>query len=342
MSIIDAIKSLWKEEQKNWALLPLPAPKVPQLPGAIAYGMTVDVRKAYVTFMMRSMAIASTRVAWNKFHAVLYTQASLGMKDGTVANIQSVLSPDFLRDLDADRIENVLQIDRTIFGPVPYIGTKISLETGVFAIKHADLATPFLTCLTELASAAGVALVSAAKPFIEPIKTGIELLTGTKDATSLEIALCRELQPPQTGWYSLIRMLGANAKASEFTVDPNNFELRRKGDAITGVPYLVFSIEGNTGRPDWAQIPDLKTAYADFAKAAVAGNQNEANEAVKLFERRALLSPELLPTHADDVVAAVKDEFKKIFPGGPTAGPAIAGAPVRDLAQLRVRFRSPE
>ena len=164
-----------------------------------------------------------------------YAQASLGMKDGSIASIQTVLSPDFLRNLDPKRIENVLQIDQTIFGPVPYIGTKVSFETGVFAVKHADLAAPFLTCLTQLASAGGVALISAAKPFIDPIKSGIE------------IALRRELQPPQTGWYALLRMSSQSVQPSELTVVPTNFELLRHGKSISGVPYPLFSIEALMG-----------------------------------------------------------------------------------------------
>jgi len=341
MSIIDTITGWWSQEQQNWALLAIVPPSVPQLPGALAHAQTVNPHQAYVTVMMRSMAVAATRVGWSRFHAALYTQASLGMKDGSIASIQSVLSPEFLRDLDPKRIQNVLQIDRTIFGPVPYIGTKISFQTGVFAVKHADLAAPFLTCLTELASAAGVALVSAAKPFIEPIKSGIELLTGTKDATSLEIALCRELQPPQTGWYALLRVPGQSVTASQLTVEPNNFELLLDGVSMPGVPYLVFSIEANAQREDWAQIPELKAAYADFTRAADAGNQNDADAAVKLFARRARLSAELLRTHVDDVIKAINDEFKKLFPGGGTAGPVRGAAPSeRDLKQLNVTFRT--
>jgi len=343
MSIMDAIRGLWKQEQQNWTLLSVAAPAVAQLPGAIPYGTSVNPHQAYVTVNMRSMAIAATRVGWNRFHAALYTQATLGMRDGSVATIQSVLSPDFLRNLDPKRIQNVLQIDRTIFGPVPYIGTKVSYETGVFAVKHADLAAPFLSCLTDLASAAGVALVSAAKPFIEPIKTGIELLTGTHDATSLEIALSRDLQPPTTGWFALLRETQQNLNGTKLSVDANNFELRDNGNSVSGVPYLVFSVDGNPTRPDWAQIPDLKAAYADFTKAATAGNQNAAEDAVKLFRRRARLSPELLRTHAEDVVAVIDDEFKRLFPGGGTSGPAVGMTKVtHDLGQLKVRFRAPQ
>jgi hypothetical protein len=340
MSILDSIASWWRQEQQNWTLLDLPVPAVPQLPGALGYGKVISHHQGYVTVIMRSMAVAATRAGWNRFHAALYTQASLSLRDGSTAIIRSVLSPDFLRDLDPTRVQNVLQIDRTMFGPVPYIGTKISFETGVFAVKHADLAAPFLSCLTELASAAGVALIGAAKPFIEPIKNGIELLTGTGGATSLEIALSRELQPPKTGWYALVRLAANNVTSSEFSVRLNNFELLRGGNSMPGVPYVVFSIDAHDQRADWAQIPELKAAYADFARAVNANNQNEADEAVKLFARRAKLSPELLRTHADDVIRAIEQEFKEQFPGGGTASRA-AGVDT-NLSKLAVRFRTPQ
>lgn len=267
MSIIDAIKALWITEQENWTLMPVVAPKLPTTPNALGLGTAVNAHQAYVTVKMRSMAITSTREGWSRFHAALYTEVSLSLRNGNTATIQSVLSPDFLRNLDPKRLQNVLQIDKTIFGPIPYIGTKIGFETGVFAVKHADLAAPFLSSLTELATVAGVGLVGAAQPFIGPIKNGIELLTGTKDATSLEIALSRELQPPQTGWYVLIRVPVSISNTARYSVHATNFELLDNGKPVSGVPYLVFSIDGETVRADWAQIPDLKAAYAEFIKA---------------------------------------------------------------------------
>jgi hypothetical protein len=345
MSFIDTISAWWKAEQKNWALLPVEPPDVPQLPSALAHGTTISPHSAYVTVRMRSMAIANTRIGWNRFHAAVYTQASLGLRDGNTAKLESVLSPDFLRNLDPKRLQNVLQIDRTIFGPVPYIGTPISFETGVFAVKHADLAAPFLTTLTDLASVAGVALVSAAKPFVDSIKNGVDLLTGAQDATSLEVALTRELQPPHTGWYALIRQPASSTPSATLSIDANNFELLNEGQSMGGIPYLVFSIDGHTVRDDWAQIPDLKAAYADFFKAVNDNNQQGARSAVDLFARRARVSPELLRTHGDDVAKALDAEFLRIFPAAVTASPraTLEGSPnVSDaLSSLKVAFRSP-
>ena len=91
---------------------------------------------------------------------------------------------------------------------------------------------------------------------------------------------------------------------------PNNFELLQQGQPIPGVPYLLFSIEGHTLRSDWAQIPDLKAAYADFVKAVNDNKQTDAQAAVNLFARRAKVSPELLPTHADDLANALETEIE--------------------------------
>jgi hypothetical protein len=341
MSFIDAIKNLWTAEQTNWALIPLTPPVQPGSPKALPYGVVVNPHQAYVTVRMRSMAIPATRHGWNRFHAALYTEVSLTLKDGSSATIQSVLSPNFLHDLDPKRLQNVLQIDKTIFGPVPYIGTRIGFESGVFAVKHADLAAPFLGALTELATVAGVGLISAAKPFIEPIKNGIELLTGTHDATSLEIAMSRELRPPETGWYGLIRRPASNVTPSDYSVRASNFELLLKQQPMSGTPYLVFSIEAETERPDWAQIPELKAAYAEFAKAANDNKQNDAKAAVDLFARRAHFAPELLTVHADDLAAAIQAELKKLFPGGTTASKASPGGQSDDLSTLEVTFRRP-
>jgi hypothetical protein len=340
MPFIDTIRGLWTTEQKNWALIPLTPPAAPTSPKALPYGVGVNPHQAYVTVRMRSMAVTATRKGWSRFHAALYTEVSLTLKDGSSASIQSVLSPDFLRNLDAKRLQNVLQIDKTIFGPVPYIGTRIGFETGVFAVKHADLAAPFLTSLTDLAAVAGVGLVTAAKPFIDPIKNGIELLTGTQDATSLEIAISRDLQPPQTGWYVLIRVPASSTTASRFSVNATNFELLDNGNSVAGIPYLVFSIEGDAERPDWAQIPDLKAAYAEFVKAVNDNKQNDAQAAVDLFARRARVSPELLHTHADDLADALHAEIKRVFRGGATAARTFDGGPPEDLGSLPVTFRT--
>ncbi|MEN6441532.1 MAG: hypothetical protein ABFD97_23450 [Syntrophobacter sp.] len=349
MSIFDAIRDWWKVEQQNWTLTPIPAPAVPAPANTLPEGRVVEMQEAYVTVRMRSMAIAATSSGWNKFHAALHSAASLQLKNGETATIQTVLSPDFMRNLDSSKLERVLHIDRTVFGPMPYTGGPLSLNMGVFAIKHADLAVPFIQVLEELTTAGGVAFVSAAKPFVDPIKKGVELLTGTADSTSLEIGILRDVDPLVTGWCALVRLPRNSVEPNELSVAPGNLELLRDGKSMPGTPYLVFSIDAATTRADWAKIPELKAAYGEFTAAVRRNSQKDAEECVKTFRRTAAICPELLDAHAEDVVKEVQKKYDQLFPGVDVASveKATRGAPARtpklplELEGLAVTFRSP-
>ncbi|MCC6679257.1 MAG: hypothetical protein IT436_19195 [Phycisphaerales bacterium] len=347
MTLLDDLRGWWTKEQTNWTLVQVAPPPGPAPEDALPPSSPVRLGKAYLTVRMRSMAIGASRKGWNLFHAALHSQMTLDLRDGSTAVIQTVLAPDFLRELDPKRLQNVLHIDRTIFGPAPYSGGPLAVSMGVLAVKHADLATPFLNILEELGTAAGVAFIGAATPFIGPIRKGVELLTGTADATSLEIALVRELNPPTSGWYALVRLPGGSVKPEELSVVPDNFELRRHGKPLPGVPYLVYSVDATSTRPDWAKIPELKAAYKDFTGQVVKNKRQEADEAVKVFSRVARICPELLAVHAEDVVSAVKAEYRRAFEedgdgkfsvSAPTKGPA---GPAPGLDRLQVRFRAP-
>lgn len=347
MTLLDDVRGWWTKEQNNWTLVQVAPPPGPAPEDALPPSSPVRPGKAYVTVRMRSMAIGASRKGWNLFHAALHSQMTLDLRDGSTAVIQSVLAPDFLRELDPKRLQNVLHIDRTIFGPAPYSGGPLAVSMGVLAVKHADLATPFLNILEELGTAAGVAFIGAAAPFVGPIRKGVELLTGTADATSLEIALVRELNPPVGGWHAVVRLPGGGVKPEELSVAPDNFELRRNGQPMPGVPYLVYSVDATSTRPDWAKIPELNTAYKDFAVQVRQGRQKEADEAVKVFARMARICPELLPVHAEDVVTAVKAEYRRAFEESSEGRFSIAApakAPPGELPgldKLQVRFRQP-
>jgi len=350
MSFFETVAGWWKQEQIHWTLVPLVAPAgVTPLDGALPPEKPIQPGKAYVHIAMRSMSIAASRIGWTRFHAALNTRVGADLRDGSAAEIHSVLAPDGLRELDPSRMQNVLHIDRTIFGPVPYIGGPIKLSLGVIAVKHADLATPFLNVLQTLGTAAGVAFIGAAQPFIGPIKAGIDMLTGSADATQLQIAIVRELNPPVTGWYALVRVAGATVRPTEFSVAPGNFELLRNGKSMRDVPYLVYAVDAVPTRHDWARIPELRASYADFAREVRAGHATQAGDAAKSFARIALMCPELLKVHVDDVVAAVNDELRRAFSagdgakGGGSAPESFAKASSPDsdddFANLRVNFR---
>ncbi|MGH7133359.1 MAG: hypothetical protein ACREJO_15610 [Phycisphaerales bacterium] len=340
MSILDTIRRWLQQEQIHWTLVPIAAPAgLPVDADRRACGIPVETGTSYLKIHMRSMSITATRRLWNVFHAALYSQVTLGLRNGTKAEIQAVLSPDFFRNLDPRRLQNVLMIDRTVFGPVPYAGGSLTTRMGVFAVKDADLATPFLGAVTSLASAAGVAYVAMAQPFIGPIKEAIELLAGAADATSLEIALDRENSPPQTGWFALVRLPAGSVTPAQLSIRPGNMELLKDGNSIPGTPYLVYSVDAYIRRSDWHQIEELKLVYEEFRDAVNHSNQTLAEQVVKQFRRRAVVCAELLPSHADEVAKAVEAEYKAAFPGGAVVN--LIDSQQRHFKDLSVKFSDP-
>lgn len=339
MGIWDTISSWWEENQVNWTLERVTPPALPEEVGRLPYGQAISPNGAYVRITMRSMAIRSTRSGWSRFHAVLYSQTSLPLRNGVKAELQAVLSPDFFKNLDSTRLQNVLSIDQVIFGPVPFAGGSLTTRLGVFAVKHADLSQPFISVLTTLASASGVAFVGAATPFIGPIKNAIELLTGTAGATSLEIGLDRQHTPPITGWFALVKAPAGTLPEAELSVRESNLELLRNGHSMPGTPYLLFSVEALNRRDDFAQIKELGDAYGEFRRAASVNHQNDAREAVAKFARLARISPELLPAHAEDVITAVEKEEQRVFKGGGVSSLSAEAGEVAEFSNLTVQFR---
>jgi len=280
MGFLEWLTEFWKQEQQHWTLCTVQAPQIQRPADTFPDGHTLEPHKAYVTLKMRSMAIDASRIGWNRFHAALLSRCQLGLRDGSQMDIRTVLSPDFLHGLDQKHLERVLHMDRMIFGPAAYIGGPLFVEIGVFAVKHADLASPFLSLLEELAGTAGVSFVSAAMPFAGPIKNGIELLTGTADAVRLQIALLREFDPIVTGWSALIRQPASNLSIGDLSVRDGNYELLYKSKPLD-TQYLLFSFEGSSTRPDWGRFPELREAYAEFRNHVAAGRQNEAKYRIR-------------------------------------------------------------
>lgn len=343
MSLLDLFSNWWRDEQTHWTLQAVqppdghaPDPELLPLDGALV------PNQAYVRVMMRSMSISATRRGWTVFHAALYSSVSLGLRTGTLAEMQAVLSPDFFRRLDRNRLKNVMMIDRVIFGPVPYTGGPMKMQMGVFAVKDADLAAPFIGSLVSIASVAGVAYVAAAQPFIGPIKDGIELLAGSGDAVSLEVGLDHQQDPVRTGWFALVRAPAGSIQAGSLSVRSDSLELLRNGASMPGVPYLLYSIEGLRRRGDHAQIKELAEVYNDFRDAADRGDASDAGDFVTQFRRRALLSPELLPAHADEIAAAVDTQYRTVFGSGRALGirPATSVRPAEPSTGSESRVTS--
>jgi hypothetical protein len=225
-----------------------------------------------------------------------------------MAEFHKIASPDKLKNIDASNVDLVLQRDVPLLGPVPYVGGRLSLEIGLIAVKSVDLAAPYVALLERLSTIAGVSVIGVANKFIEPIREGVALLTGSADAASLEVGLSQSVGPPMTGWFVLLRAPRGKFTPEELQLDPFDYQLCDKnGNAILDHSYMIVSIEASESRTDFVQIEEVRLAIEELRKA-LQGNRKNVEELLASFERTTLNCADL---HRADAERIIKETWTR-------------------------------
>jgi hypothetical protein len=266
----------------------------------------------YVRITLRSSRIVSIRKGTGKFYASVQSRVRyLNERTGEV-DYQKIIVPE-MREMDAKNVDRVLLVDQELVGPVPYIGG-LDLELGLFSVKAADLAGPYLELLSTLAKQT---TLSAALPFVEPLRKGADLLFGNSEQSTLEIGLERTWAGGElrTGTWLLMRAPKGTINLSDLKLDARDGKVTDSRDQpIKKYPYLVFSISRSRRRDDWMKIPDLKAAWDAIGAAAKKGENEEAEQRLQEFQRKARWSPDLVPEDSKRLVVKAKERLSDLQP----------------------------
>jgi hypothetical protein len=287
------------------------------VPGDIPHA-AVPANSAYLSITLRSARIVDSRRGWTKFYPVVHSYASIPHRTGELAEFQVVNSPSKLSELDSSHLDRIINLNHRLLGPTPYRGGDLKIEIGLFSVKSSDLAKPFLGVLETMATAAGVSFLSVAKPFVDPLKKGLELLFGSSDL-SLEIGLSTSAAKPETGYFFVMRAERGAVKSSDLKVAADFRLVDRSDKAVGKYPYLVFSVEASNSRDDFFMIPDIAEVYSELQEAGRKGKKAEAEEIFTTFKRTALTSPDLLAKHAQKLVQETADELALALPTSMTS-----------------------
>lgn len=290
-------KDIFIKRAENWTFGSLNAS---QVPGSSTTAL-IEPNKAYIKIILRSLRIVNIRKIHKKFFGAVHSFISLGHYDEK-AEFHVLTTPTKLKDIDAAHIDRVISFNKYLLNSVPYRGGGVSIELGLFSIESADLADSFLKVLEGMSEAAGVSFVSTAIPFAKPLTDGINLLVGTTNPEILEIGLSTNLIKPSTGTFVVIRAPQGEIDLSKLKLDDAFRLIDQSGKAIGDYPYLVFSIESNSDRENWYEIPELTKAWKDLREVAKQGDVKKTQEAFIAFKRIVITSPDLIDDHADKLV----------------------------------------
>lgn len=310
--MMSVINKILRTAAIDYAVAPLP-----EGPNGLSH-TPIQKNHAYISVLLRSMRIVGVRKLWSKFYPVIHSYISLPHLDGEIAEFQAVTSPSKLAELDTSHIDRVISLNHRLLGPTPYRGGDLNLELGLFSVKSSDLAKPFLGVLEDMALAAGVSFISVAKPFVGPLKKGLELLTGSNDL-NLEIGLATTFDRPETGYFFVMRADREFLKARHFKIAEDFRLVDSSNQALQEYPYFVFSIEISESRDDWFLIPEIANVYKELMVAVRKNKRNEIDEIFSVFRRTVLTSSDLLTRDAQKLVKMVEDELAVTLPTSMTS-----------------------
>jgi hypothetical protein len=314
------IWDLWKAEAKDYVFGQLDASQCPLGTST----KPVDIDKAYVHVILRRMRIVNVRIATRKFYAAVHSDLGLLHQNGSIVNFKQLIAPPELKDVDSASFDRTIVSNQTLLGPTPYRGNALQLNLALVSVVSSNLAGPYLEVLSGLASAAGVSFISAAQPFLKPLASGIDLLTGVTGASMREIQVVTNLDPLQTGVFVVIRATQNDLKLSDLRVAADYALQYSNGKLVSEFPYVVASIEATSDRNDWMSIPELKSGYLAVAEAVKRDKPDEYKETLLAFRRIALLNGDLLFDHAKRLVEQVKAKMDELMGATLTSGSRTA------------------
>jgi hypothetical protein len=303
MPIADWLKRLMAEKTQDFLIAPMD-----EKHGAPRRS-AVQVDSEYVTLRIKAARIVDVRRWTSRFHGCINSRARLLHEASGSVEHQTVLAPAELKEVDASNVDRIVSIDKVLLGPFPYRG-QLDLTVALFSVKSADLVAPYLDLLTSLADTAGVAFLATAKPFVEPLRKGADLLFGTAGASQLEIGFDRDFTTLEAGYYVGMRAPKNSVKLDDLRIDTKDYRLTdARGQPFGKHPYFIISIERSVQRPDWMLIPDLKATWDAIKQAFVAAHYNDAGNLLGQFERQCRVSPDLVSSDAQRLIKKARDTF---------------------------------
>jgi hypothetical protein len=281
----------------------------------------VDVDTEYLHLFLRGMSLPYLRKWTTTYHCSLTSYLRLEHRGGDRAEFLLTTSPANLRGISKERASRVAMGPTRLAGPVPYRGGGIELEIGLFAIAAEDLAAPYLDFLQSIGDLTGVSFIGSALKMIQPLKAGLNGLLGVgRDA--LEIGLSRTDEPASTGVFAVLAASPDELRGKQFQLVGDAL-CWQDGRPVTDVAYIVFSVEASSKRADWSRLPGIAEVYQQLIEASRLDKLADAEGLLAQFERTVILSPDLVPSDAEELVTKTSKLIHRAMQTKPQSRAAV-------------------
>ena len=300
-------------------------------------GPAIEKEKAYLNVLLLSCRVINVRSGLKKFYGTVHSAIEFEARSIVKPrpSVTTVTTPSQLKAIDSANLDKVITLTQRLLGPVPYRGGDVAIEAGLFSVKEADLAGPFLEVLGELSTAAGASVLGAALPFAGPLVKGFDLLAGAPGTAGLEIGISDTLTSDKlrSGTFVAMRAEADSVDTKTLRLDDTNRIVGADGKQIRDFPYFVYQISGSAERDDFFRIPELAATHESIQKAIRENRDKEARDLLIVFKRLAMTSPDLLLKDAQRLAKLVEDEVDAIL-GKPTPTAVREPRAIRPLKEV--------
>jgi len=304
-------------------------------PGTGIAGKPVTADETYIELYVESLRLEKARRFATTFHGLIYSFASVAREGTDRAELASVTKPQNLGTLGVNDLSRVITVSKRIMGAMPWRGNPLGLELGLFSVKSGNLLTPLVNYVAKISDLAGISVVTRLNPFLPLVFEGLDMIAGQTADSELELAIDTDMELTESRFCALIAQPKGSIPAASLKIDPQDRKLLLDGKPLQAA-YCVFSIRASQRNPDWGEIQPLKDAYADFTRAIGAGKHKEAEDALAVFNRQVIITPDLISADKDRLKEKAKADLHDAFPGGGQSAPEgvrdrFAGRQLADL-----------
>jgi hypothetical protein len=277
----------------------------------------------YIALNLRALHIPYVRKGLKRFFGAAFCYGRLpGLATGD-AEYQVFRVPAELRDLDANHVDRLLQLQSRLIGPTPYRGGDFEFQLALFTVESADMVAPFLDLLQTVSESIPSTYAAVTTAALATVRKGMDTFKAHAGPNSLEVGVHQTKFNPSAGVYLLASSLGTS-KPEHLRLEEDGQILDKDGKRIA-FPYIVFEIAATTQKDDWSNIPDISAAYRGIMDEIRKDSPMNVKAAQTQFERTVLLSADLIPGDAKRIVKLMRERVDSLQGAGLTAAKARIG-----------------
>jgi hypothetical protein len=339
--------ALW-QTLTNWFVRPaaplyygrIPDMRAPNVPASAP----VKVGQAYFRLWLSEMYLKNDRTWFQEWYPVSHALVQLRYGDASVT-VPYVAGPGSLKDLDADHLNRVIQLNHALTGLLPFNGGSVSIQAGLMAMKGGNQLASVIKVVSDISGLLAVPQLSTVLNVAAPVANGVQgLLTSSSGGLQLGLqqtftAAGGGANELRSGYFVAIAAPEANARPDGLWVVNDRLcigDSPTNSEPYTTASYMLFRLEVREEHENYEGFTTIQS-HVNKALAHLTGNrQDEAVQEMRLAASEVLTSRDL--TIADRTRRI--SELKKVYEEAKMAMGAMAFDAVSGDASAEERIRA--